>query len=587
MNNPRTMPLMTVVLFIAVVLSCTIYFGLTALIASPASFAQTPYREDAALPENMTAFDRGFFLDSTLQEWITANDYRVFGQIADSRVMVGKEEFLFPLTASETNSVYHYLEDYTGNAVYSDEALARIAKSLSKRSIAYANQDCNYILAVIPSVQTVYREYLPWGLGDTGGKTRLNQLKSYLQENGDSLFLDLTDCLLEAKKKGQVFNNTEDSLNAYGAYAVYRAVLEAMPDSVGEKITPVDASSIHIFTRNTAGKALARIAGVESLVQNRTLSLSNDTLLKYQALERVAGMEITYVKPAYKDEIANRPAVLLEFGVEWDKILLMPYFSNTFGIAAYKTNPAYSQLAVDYLSPAVVVQFIHESELDSLLDETILLSYNDGLQPGDDPFSAMMPIVLGTARSGEDRICIVGRCEEGSTVRISGNGIHTALVETQGERFIIEAVFEEGRTSAAVVLTASVPDKQDSSAEPLSLTLSSSGEDTQIRVGSNSMLFRTDGRSEAYSGIYTRQQLRRVSTHYTEEAERSARLTGKQTQMVYVYIPDKLDVYREVLEDAGTPYAHIARVAQLSDALRSYNRISVMDMTMPLRTARS
>ena len=585
MNNPRTMPLLTTVIFIAVVLSCTTYFGLTALIASPDSYVDAPYRDEAALPDTLTPFDRGFYLDATLNEWMTANDYRIFDQVADRSVIVGQDEFLFPLTASSGYTAYDYLEDYAGNAAYDDETLDRIAKSLAKRSIAYANQDTAYVLAVIPSVQTVYRENLPWRLGEAVGKTRLMQLGDYLAANSDVAFLDLTDCLLQAKAKGQVYNNTEDSLNAFGAYAVYRAVLEALPEKITEKVTPLN--DVSIFTRYTAGKALARAAGVEELIKNRTLSLSNDTVLKYQVLERIAGMEITYVKTDYKDEISNRPAILLEFSEDWDKILFMPYFSNTFGVAAYKTNPAYSQMAVDYLSPAVAVQFIHESELDQLLDETIMFSYNDGLNPGDDPFSAMTPIVLGTAQNGADSICIVGRCEEGSTISLTGDGIRETTVEPQGERFIIEAVFDSDVNTAAVTLTAQVRDKQESAPETIQLTRDPTDTSVRVEVGEQSMLFRADSANSAYAGVYTRQQLRRISTRFVEEAEAVSRLTGKPTQMVYAYIPDKLDVYTELLGEDTPQYTHIPRIAQLSDALRAYTRISVMDLTLPLRTARS
>lgn len=587
MNNPRTMPLLTTVIFVAVVLSCTTYFGITALIASPDSYVETPYRDESPLSEQLTPFDRGFYLDATLNEWMKANDYRLFNQVADRSVIVGQDEFLFPLCDPTGETAYDYLEDYAGNAAYDTATLDRMAKSLAKRSIAYANQGTTYILAVIPSVQTVYRENLPWQLGDAGGETRLAQLGDYLAANSDVAFLDLTDCLLKAKAEGLVYNNTEDSLNAFGAYAVYRAVLDALPGSVTERVTPLAASSINIFTRYTAGKALARAAGVEALIKNRTLSLSNDTVLKYQVLERVAGMEITYVGTAYKDEIPSRPAVLLEFSEEWDKIQLMPYFSNTFGVAAYKTNPAYSQMAVDYLSPAAAVQFIHESELDRLLDETIMLSYNDGLEPGDDPFTAMTPIVLGTAQSAPNSVCIVGRCEQGSTIHLTGDGVRETTVETQGERFIIEAVIESGLDAAAITLTAQVLDKQESAPETMQLSLDPTDETVRVEVGSNSMLFRADSANTAYAGIYTRQQLRRVSSRFIGEAESVERLTGKQTQMVYAYIPDKLDVYTEMLGETAPAYAHIPRIAQLSETLRPYTRINILDLTLPLRTARS
>lgn len=586
MTNPRTRQLFITVLFVAVVLSCTAYFGITALIASPDSFVDEPYRAEIGLPETLNAFDRCFYRDKSLRELLIANDYRIFGQVSDRSIFVGRDSFLFPLTGEGEQSGYAYLDDYAGNLRYDEETLSRFAKSLAKRSIAYENQGASYILAVIPNLQTVYAEKMPMQLGDTDGETRLEQLSAYLRTYSEVNFLDLTQPLLDAKEEGQLYNNTEDSLNALGSFVVYGAVMDAMPEAVTSKVTAVTSADVDIFTRYTSGKALARAAGVDDLVRNRTLSLSNDTVLKYQTLERVAGMEITYVKTEYKNEIRNRPVVLLEFSDEWDKIQLMPYFSNTFGVAGYKTNPAYSQMGVDYLSPAVVVQFIHESELESLLDETIMLSYNDGLNPGDDPFTAMTPIVLGVAQSGTDRVCIVGRCEEGSTVRLTGKGVRTVEVTTQGERFILEAVLE-GVNTAEVELCAAVMDKADS--EPANLTVSlkrSAGEPT-IRAGNNSMLFRVSGSRMPEYASYSQMQLWRIVRRYAERTAEVSALTGKQTRMVYAYIPDKINVYGDALNDAAGSLARQRRLNQLTEALSGSTAVTMIDLTNALRVART
>ena len=585
MTNPRNRQLFITVLFVAVVLSCTAYFGITALIALPDSFVDEPYREDAALPETLNAFDRCFYLDRSLRELLIANDYRIFGQVADRSVFVGRDDFLFPLTG-ERESGYAYLEDYAGNLRCDEDTLDLFAKSLTKRSISYKNQGAVYLLAVIPNLQTVYPEKLPIQLSGTSGETRLEQLSAYLAEYSDAVFLDLTQPLLDAKEEGQLYNNTEDSLNALGAFAVYRAVMEAMPDDVRDRITAVTAEDVDIFTRYTTGKALARTAGVSTLVRNRTLSLSNDTVLKYQTLERIAGMEITYVKPEYKNTIKNRPALLLEFSDEWDKIQLMPYFSNTFGVVGYKTNPAYSQMGVDYLSPAVVVQFIHESELDALLDETIMLSYNDGLNPGDDPFTAMTPIVLATAQSGPDRICIIGRCEEGSTVRITGKGVRTAEVTTEGERFILDAVLE-GSSTAWVELCALVPNKADSMPAGLMLSLKWGKSESTIRAGTNSMLFRVNvSRLPDYVG-YSQTQLWRIVRRFEEKACEISTMTGKQTQLVYAYIPDKINVYGDALGDAAGSLVRQWRLNQLTEALANSDSVTAIDLTQTLCSART
>ncbi len=575
------MSLLTAVAFIAVLLSCSIFFGLTALIASPDSYTEAPYREDESLPADLTAFDRGFYLDASLSRLMTAIDYRVFGRVADRTVLVGRDDFLYPLVSESGD--YLYLEDFTGRDPYTRDQLDRLAKALSLRSIAYANAGATYLPVVIPSVQSVYPENLPGGLGEGKGRTRLDQLCAYL-DGEDVTLLNLTDALTAAKAYGQVYNNTEDSLSALGAFAAYRAVLDAMPAEVQERAAVID--TVSIFTRATTGKALARTAGVEELIKNRTLSLSNDTILKYTALEKVAGVEITYTLPAYKSEIKSRPAILLEFADDWDKIQLMPFFSNTFGTVGYKTNPAYSAMALDYLSPTVVVQFMHEADLDALLDETVLLSYNDGIGPGEDPFAAMTPVVLGIAQNGADRLCIVGRCERGSTVRLDGVGI-AATTTVTGDRFILEVELARDDAVYEATLTASVPGKQVSAPTALTLRLEENETETRVRVGAGGMLFAPESTGTAYTTAYTRPQLRRVEARIRAESTRASTLAGKTVQTVYAYIPDKLDVYGDLAELPASAFAHIPRIAQLEETFAAYSEITFLDFTAPLRAART
>lgn len=582
MPHNRTMPLLTTVAFIAILLSCCIYFGITALIASPDSFADAPYRDEAPLPDTLTAFDRGFYLDAGLFDWMTAIDYRVFGRVADRSVLVGREDFLFPLTGHTPG--YRYLEDFAGNDPLSRDELDRLAKALTLRSIAYANSGATYLPVVIPAVQTVYPEYLPGNLADVRGRTRLEQLTAYLARETDLTLLDLTEALTDAKAYGQVYNNTEDSLSALGAFAAYRAVLDAMPEEVRERAAIID--SVSIFTRTTRGKALARAAGVDELIKNRTLSLSNDTVLKYSALERVGGVEITYTLPAYKNEIKSRPAVLLEFADDWDRIQLMPFFSNTFGTVGYKTSAAYSAMAQSYLSPSVVVQFIHEADLTRLLDSQTLLSFNDALRPGEDPFTAMTPTVLGIAQNGPDRVCIVGRCEQGSTLLLTGRDID--LVTTvSDDRFILELTLPAGVSTAPVTLAAAIPGKQRSEAVLLDLALDPALTETHVLVGRDGMLFSPDSAGEAYTSTYTRPQLRRIKSSVLAEVEHIRALTGKTTQMVYAYIPDKLDIYGDLAELSTVNYAHIPRIAQLVDIFDAYADLHFLDFTTALRDGRT
>lgn len=570
MENSRTVQIFTTVIFLGIILSCTVFFGIPALISSPDSDADTPYHADTPLPENLTDFDRRFYLDAQLQESITRLDYHLFSRIPANDVLVGREEFLFPLG----NASYDYLADFSGLSSYDEATLDRLAKSIEKRRIAYANAGAEYLLAVIPNSQTVYSEYLPADLSRADGESRLEQLGTYLAQLGETAFLDLTDAMIAEKTGGQLYNNTENSVNALGANAIYRAVLSALTEQTDRVFTPIARDEFNIFTRYTEGKALARQANIAAIVRNRTISLNNDTELKYGILERIAGMEITYTKVEYKNEIPSRPSILLEFSDEWDKIQLMPYFSNTFGTAAYKTSPAFSLYAVDYVKPNLVVQFIHEYELAGLADEQVMLSYNAGLKEGEDPFITAAPMVLGTAQSGTDRICIVGSCEEGAEILLSGDGLVSSRVTAQADRFMIEAVLErEGPVTAS--LQAVAEGKAESPQTLLELNAGKFDGKPRVTVGNNSMLFRVQ--PDAQVERYAQAQLSRIVGRYMRETDRIRSQSGKNTEVVYVYIPDKNTVYSGGTEES-------IRLMQLKEALVNAPHISVFDVsqTLPL-----
>ncbi|MBQ8275128.1 MAG: hypothetical protein IJZ02_00705 [Clostridia bacterium] len=569
MENSRTVQIFITVIFLGIILSCTVFFGIPALISSPNSHAEMPYHADIPLPENLTAFDRRFYLDAQLQENITRLDYHLFSRLPSDEVLVGREDFLFPLGDAD----YDYLADFSGLSAYDEETLVRLAKSIEKRRIAYANAGAEYLLAVIPNSQTVYSEYLPADLSRADGESRLEQLSAYLTQHGETAFLDLTPALIAGKESGHLYNNTENSVNALGADAIYRAVLAAMAERTGREFTPIARDEINIFTRYTDGKALARQANIADIVRNRTISLNSGTELKYGIIERIAGMEITYTKVEYKNEIPSRPGILLEFSDEWDKIQLMPFFSNTFGVAAYKTSPAFSLYAVDYVKPNLVVQFIHEYELAELADEQIMLSYNAGLKEGEDPFVTAAPLVLGTAQSGEDRICIVGSCEEGAKIILSGEGIVPDRVTARAGRFMIEAVLTQVGTVTAD-LKAVAEGKAESVETRIELKTGAFSGTPRVTVGENSMLFRVqpDARMERYSGA----QLSRIVNRYMREIDRFRSLSGKNTESVYVYIPDKNTVYTNKEENV--------RLIQLKEATVNVPHVSVYDVskTLPL-----
>lgn len=362
------------VVFIGILLSGAIYFGISSMMSADA-LCEEYYDGEKYDFSGIYAINEVFYKNSDMRERISKLDYLLFGNIDDDTLMVGKNGFLFE--AYNEAYGYDYVKDYIGELAVDDTETDAMARAVRQRHRAYGTRGIEYLLVVIPNSQTVCADALPDYFGEISSDTRLKRLGKRLEELGESCFLDPTDALISAGSNGQLYNNTENSLNAAGAYYLYRAVAEALSDSATEGHNILVADELDIYTHTTDGRALARRAGLEKLVKNRTLALPSDSKKKYMSYGYLGDTELTYSLSEYRSEIPISPAVLIQFaeGGEWDKILLSEFFSNTFGEVGYRVASDLGEAALSNVSPGVVIEFIHENQLSLLLDEDINSTY--------------------------------------------------------------------------------------------------------------------------------------------------------------------------------------------------------------------
>ena len=141
-------------------------------------------------------------------------------------------------------------------------------------------------------------------------------------------FLDLTDALKRARGEGELYNNTEDSLNSRGAYYAYLAVLDMLPRELNTKIRRIHLTDSDFVLHPTTGKELARTATLENVIKNRTVSLSTDFVQKYQVLLRYDTYDMAFAKMQYQDELPDQPRIAVQFSSDWDRIIMIDYFSE-------------------------------------------------------------------------------------------------------------------------------------------------------------------------------------------------------------------------------------------------------------------
>lgn len=365
------------VFFMGILLSGAVYYGISAIMGTT-ELCDDYYDGGDYDHSGIYALDDVFFKDSTLRDLAIKAEYILFGRIDNENIIVGRDGFLF--SAADAASGYDYVRDYIGElSSYSEtEALCQVVKQRSDR---FAEMGAEYILAVIPNAQTVYSDKMPSYFGNISDDTRLARLARRMASE-DVTFLDLTYALAEARGAGVLYNNTENSLNALGAYYAYLAVYESMPETATATHSAIAADDVDFLRHVTDGRSLAREAGLEKLIVNNTISLPGDMQKKFNSLGYFSEIELTAVKKEYREEMSTYPSVLVEFceGDEWDKMLMYEYFSNTFGSVGYRIGNGFSSSAVKDIGSRVVVQFVRECDLQILLNEDVVASYaNDRL----------------------------------------------------------------------------------------------------------------------------------------------------------------------------------------------------------------
>ncbi len=577
-KNNRTRPVNVIcaTFFVGIVLTFTLFFGITAM----TSRAQ-PEADDSTANMTFRRFSEVFYNNEKLSGLNDSIEYLLFGSIGSDDIILGDDGFLFDAGSNSTG--YNYVRDYVGAINLTQSELEVFSNVLRLRQLAYKNRGVDYMLVVIPNAQTVYSDKMPAYMGSISEKTMLRQLSAYLAAEGCDYFYDATDLLTTAKDYGRpLYNNTEDSLNCLGEWYLYDAVCDRLETLYGIRAQNVGISSLSLYSRSSDGKELARRAGLASVIPNETISLSDSMQNKYSVSSYYGTMLRTEFTSAYADEVSD--TVLLEFTAEWDRVLLMPYFSNTFSEVAYKSNHQFTGLTIDNLEPSVVVQFIHEYELYELLDPNTLLTYNASLRLSLSDDVTAQPLLLSQCSIDDHTVCVGGEVEKGALVTVKVDG------QVVSEDYAIEKLFfisvDLGeRSSVSVSITAKVEDKEQSSPIELRLYRNSDAKHRTVSVGSNSQLYSSD-----YSWLTepSDAQIEAIRQTLADKVSRAKQLTGKNTEYVYVIVPDKLNVYPEdAPDDLVNLLPALNRYTEAVKSVRGGAGMKVIDLTEEMKSHRA
>ena len=290
-------------------------------------------------------------------------DYKVFGHIEGGDYIIGDDDWLFEAVDSQNG--YERLLDYIGENEFDQQQLERISGIISNRAELYNDNGIQYMMIVIPDSITVCSDKVPSYLGKPAENTRLAQVTAYLAGQEVDEFINPTSIMIDESGEMAMYNNTENSINAYGAYCIYNTVVAEFMSNTGMEVERIHREDVDFYTRLTDGKTIARNAGIEGIVKNSTVSLSDNMPDNYTVVSSEGGVITTERNDAMDNN--TEYSVILECTNSWDRIQLMPYFSNTFDKVVYRDSLLSDHYAAARSGVTLVVQVIRESELAALI----------------------------------------------------------------------------------------------------------------------------------------------------------------------------------------------------------------------------
>lgn len=357
MKRKKRIAFLTVMLFFGLLLTLMLYIGIGTVF-------ERDGRGNGQGSQN--GFNATFFEDSAINGAVRFWDYKIFGHVDDSELIVGRDDWIFEAIDSENG--YNRLLDYIGGCPFTADELETVEQSISARASECEAAGAKYILAVIPDSMAVCADKVPRYLGSRSGEARLAMLTAYLSGEGKrTCLLDPTSAMIEESEKIPMYNNTENSINAYGAYCIYNSVISRYLADTGNEVEDrIYREDVDFYTRVTDGKASAINAGVAKTVKNRTVSLSDEMTDSYRVVLNERGVIVT--ERTDTERTSRCDTVVIEYTDDWDRIQLMPYFSNTFDRVYYKNTSASEDGSEVPADVTLVVRLVHESELSTLAE---------------------------------------------------------------------------------------------------------------------------------------------------------------------------------------------------------------------------
>ncbi len=453
--------------------------------------------------------------------------YRLFGVTAEGSVFSGSDGYLFPLR----DASFDYGADLSGRLRYDGEKLSAYLSSLETRRRALLLDNCELYVYVVPNSQTVLREQAG---GDPSVRTAAEELEAYLHENG---FMNFRLLRSELSHTGiPSYHNTENGINEYGAYLVYKEVAADMPDAVQRRYGKINLDASDISVIETDGRDLAIRAGIEKTAKNKTVVYPTAPYTSLYTAEPADGCTVCRLKDEYNDFIGSSRLLFLIPDADLRE-MLMPLFSASYTDTVYKNTLSYSDKTADLGHHAACVCILREDRLSELLDGADISTYEARTAEFERGGAVSAPRAVSSSYKKSGTVIIAGESFDAQTVTVASS-LETVTVNSLDGRFIAELSAKPGERLA---LTGSREGRQTSETAYHTAPSSVSCEES-VFAGGASMLYYEQTIAD-YTGGSAGASAAQLRKKLEKTVAKIRQLTGKDTKILFLAAPNPLTVY--------------------------------------------
>jgi len=279
-------------------------------------------------------------------------DLRLFASSPSRLVHIGEDGWYF-----YTND--RNLEIGQGTHLLSNEELEAIRVNQVAIQTSLKQQGIDYVLALIPSKASVYPEFIKGGNYHVG-KTLIDQVTTYLQENTNIPVINVKPELIKAKSEQDVYFRTETHWNHAGAYIGYSAIIDRLNELGMVQTQPVRISTV-TATHNGEFSAMMGYPGLlppetfaATVIQNPQATLVNDSEKISQVKKIIADNDIVGEYFSYSNPSAEKSALILgdSFFFTWK---IPDLFAENFAEMNFIRTDLFVHEIIQTINPDIVI----------------------------------------------------------------------------------------------------------------------------------------------------------------------------------------------------------------------------------------